>query len=237
MGIIIGVLSIAALTLALASSLLFIRSIFVRWLLAVALPALACSTIYWSAVWMGGDESEYSGWSVLFIAGWYLPSYLVAVTFVYKTQGRIGLRKQLEVPKQVNEKPLVSFERGTLGLLVAPLAAIGLGLIAYPADGWPGVGLYAYVFSVWLGLPSYLLFRRMGWMGFWPITAAGTLLGFIMGLWFIPLTGFAFSASEWRSTLSLPALLCLQGTAVAAVFWLVAIAPYRRPALPVRSSQ
>lgn len=220
--------------------MLFVRSIFLRWLLAVTLPAFACSAVYWSAVWTGGDESEYSAWSGLIISVWYLPSYLLAVTFVYKTRDRVGLVKPviaLDAPKTI----LISNERGLLGFLVAPIAAIGLSLIAYPIDGWAGAalgtGLFAYIFAIWLGIPSYLLFWRMGWVKFWSITSASTLLGFITALWFMPLTSFAFSASEWHNTLKISALVCLQGAAVGAAYWLIAIAPYKGAASPATSSQ
>lgn len=227
MGIIIGAALIAGLTLVFAIALLFIRSIFIRWLLAVIVPVLVCAGVYWSAVWIGGDESEYSAWSALVIGVWYVPSYLMAVAFVYKTRGKYGLKGRLEQPSQVPIGSSSLFGREMLGFAVAPLTVVGASFIVFSSDGWPGFGLVAYTAAA-MGIPSYLLFRRMDWLGFWRLTFAGAVAGSVMAMWYLPLTAFAFSAEEWRGTLRLPMFLCMSGVLVGAVFWLVAIARFGR---------
>lgn len=234
MGLILGAVLIAGLTLVFAVSLLFIRSVFLRWLLAVTVPALVCSAIYWSNVWMGGDESEYAAWSGVIIGAWYLPSYLVAVIFVYMTRGRLGMRARNQSSASANQNQSMVFKREYLvgreylGFLVAQLIPNVLYMIMYPGEGWFSQALLVLFMAVWLGIPSYLLFKRMGWLGFWRITLGGGLLGFVMGMWFMPLTAFAFSASEWRDTLRLPGFFCLSSALVGAVFWLVALARFSR---------
>lgn len=234
MGIILGATLIAGLTLIFAVALLFIRSVFLRWLLAVTVPVLACLAIYWSNVWMGGDESEYAAWSGIFIAAWYLPSYLVAAIFVYMTRDRLGLRARNESSTSVNQNQSLLFRREYLvgreylGFLVAQLVPNILYMVMYPDEGWFSQALLILFMTVWLGIPSYLLFKRMDWLRFWRITLSSALLGLIMGMWFVPLTAFAFSASEWRDTLRLPAFFCLSSALVGAVFWLVALARFGR---------
>ena len=91
------------------------------------------------------------------------------------------------------------------GLLIGPLAApvvYWIGFIVYAtARGAPftvsrtlaelalvlALGLpIAYVVTLIIGAPLFLVLRRLGWLSVWTVIAGGALGGLVVGLWYHP---------------------------------------------------
>lgn len=109
-------------------------------------------------------------------------------------------------------------------VLAAPLVVFPLA--AAPFIGIPQLGLFlgavavaiAYFFTFFYGIPVFFLLRRMGLIGFWPLTLAGMAggaLAFILtplfgmyagpgGLVGLPICGGIVGATAWWIAYRLP---------------------------------
>jgi len=109
-----------------------------------------------------------------------------------------------------------------LGFIVAPLAS-GLlqGLIV---GNWPAVFMalvFAYRFTLVLGLPTFLIFRRFRWLKAWHAMTAGFGLGMVAPL----LRGMSTDFGDYSavSIVGSLGLFALHGMAVSTTFWLIAL--------------
>ena len=99
------------------------------------------------------------------------------------------------------------------GLFLAALMVGGAsGLLLFG-----GVGIFvtlplAIVLAIALGLPAYLLLRKLGWLAWWQLTLAGILLVSPAALCFLP---------QWY----LVAATFVSGAAAGLVFWWAGIGP------------
>jgi hypothetical protein len=117
--------------------------------------------------------------------------------------------------------PIREVSRVVSGFLGAPLIS---GVLYSVMTLSPSAGffalIFAYPFAWMLGIPAYLLFRKMGWLKFWQVLLAGAVLG-----------GIACALFSWggspanleRSDLIWMGLFIIHGAVVAAMFWLIAI--------------
>lgn len=105
-----------------------------------------------------------------------------------------------------------SVVRVLAGFLIAPLPIGILGLAVFG----PGVAMimqaYASGLAVALGLPTYLLFRWMGWTGPVPTIVGGASLGFAASLYLVP--------HNYPSVNNL--VFIIYGAVVSGLFWLIA---------------
>ena len=109
------------------------------------------------------------------------------------------------------------------GFLGAPLVA---GLLWSVATLSPFGGFFALIFAypfAWIfGIPGYLIFRKFGWLKFRQVTSAGAIFG---GLSFALFYSFGSPAKLSPGDMLMIGLFIVDGAAVAAVFWLIAIKP------------
>lgn len=108
-----------------------------------------------------------------------------------------------------------------LGFLVAPLASGALQSIITLT---PAAGLFTLTFTypvaLILGLPGYLIFRRLRWFKLWQVVLAGASLGAALSatlFWGTWPNGFAVGI------LMMAGIVILHGMAVSATFWWIAI--------------
>lgn len=117
--------------------------------------------------------------------------------------------------------PPKSWQAVLRGFLLAPLASALLqGLIMLSPGAAIMTLIFAYPLALLLGLPGYLLFRRMRWLKPWQVIAAGGTLGAAVALIVFLGTG---QGAVSAPTLLAVGLFTLHGAVVAAVFWWIAI--------------
>jgi hypothetical protein len=132
--------------------------------------------------------------------------------------------------------------RTLIAFLVAPLTTL-LPVATSPSDWGFFVFItlfYSYPLALFVGLPSYFYFRRMGWLRFWRIVGAGAVIGGLLPTLFalsVLLTALVSTDSNGADSpnpiLGLLGMLGLGvtlGAVVALVFWLIAMAPTSRAA-------
>jgi hypothetical protein len=127
-----------------------------------------------------------------------------------------------------------------LAFLLAPLVTLLLALLSPPLLGFfAAVTLfYAYPAMVLVGIPSYLYFRRRGWLKLWQVAGAGVIVGFAIPTLIVLTFGLDTLRNQMRSNpnphthlavaLALPLLGVTIGAAVSVTFWLIAVAPRSR---------
>ena len=110
-------------------------------------------------------------------------------------------------------------ERPAAGFVLAPLAPCLINAVVSGDVIW-GVLIapYAYLYAL-TGVPIYFLFRRLGWLTWWQVAAASTILGFaIAGLNDTDLEQFSAYGAAAGLT---------YGAAAGLTFWLIAFAGLR----------
>ena len=88
-----------------------------------------------------------------------------------------------------------------------------------------GAGLFAlvvaYPFTIIIGAPCFLVFRKLGWLQTWQVILAGPLLGTISGLILMLLIGSGdFS---WASIFGSIFFVALHGLVISCTFWTISI--------------
>lgn len=130
--------------------------------------------------------------------------------------------------------------RTVIAFLLAPLATMTLAAFA-PSD-WGFFAFltvcYAYPLMLIAGVPSYLYFRRKGWLKLWQVVSAGVIVGVVVPTLLAISSGLESLLSQAKydsappdhlvSVLALPLLGAVLGAAIALVFWLIAIGPSSR---------
>ena len=123
----------------------------------------------------------------------------------------------------------MALSRVFVGFLLAPLSsALAQAIIAGRPLTFVPVAIAAYLFAIFLGLPTWLLFRRFGWQAWWQVVGVGVALGVLAGFVFHLSFGRGLDGADLEL---LPATLlgfCGHAALVATIFWLIAI---RKPAL------
>lgn len=127
-----------------------------------------------------------------------------------------------------------------LGFLVAPIIpgvmVEALTLIRLRTFGWIGMGVelaafFGYPVALILGVPLYLLFRRLGWVAFSTYVVAGAVLGVVpFAFFFVPpaLECVSGAGSESHACLVLTTMApfgiysTAAGIAATIAFWLIA---------------
>lgn len=113
-------------------------------------------------------------------------------------------------------------KRIILGFLIAPLASgllqgVVMGNLGAVIFAW----VFAYPFSIILGVPAFLVFKKNSWLKLWQVVVAGTTLGVIGGLLFSLVA--SFENHSVQSIIHGLGLFGLHGLVVSLAFWLVAI--------------
>jgi hypothetical protein len=99
------------------------------------------------------------------------------------------------------------------GLILAALIVGGAsGLLLFGGIGIFATLPLAIAVAIFLGAPAYFLLRKLGWLAWWQVTLAGSVL----------VAPFAFGMSpRWDYV----GAILLSGTAAGLVFWWAGIGP------------
>ena len=108
--------------------------------------------------------------------------------------------------------------------LLAPLApclvqAVAMknpvGLIVYAFFSYPLVAVF--------GVPSFLLFRRLGWLSLPHIVLAGSVLGVVSALLLSSVFGWGLESYAAQSVALSLAIFAVHGAIAAGVFWFIGL--------------
>ena len=78
-----GAAVVAVCSAALAWPLCRVRPVILRWLGAVAVPFALAYVLYWSPVWLGSSDIEYSAWQFLVMGVWFLAGVIASVVVIF----------------------------------------------------------------------------------------------------------------------------------------------------------
>ena len=119
--------------------------------------------------------------------------------------------------------PETSTPRIVLGFALSPLAS---GVFQAAFMGNPAafmVVIFSYPFALMLGIPAFMVARRLGWLSPLAVVAVGATLGLLAGVVINYSAGFGFGGYSAGSIIVGFLLFAVHGAIVAGLFWLIAL--------------
>ena len=111
--------------------------------------------------------------------------------------------------------------RVALAFAIAPIAAPLIGTLeTRDPVTFLFASAFAYPLSLLMGIPAYLLFRRLGWLQIWSVLFASAFLGGTVAI-------LLFGVHGGIVALKRSLLFCAYGAATGLLFWVIAFAGLR----------